>query len=369
MIRLAFFIHFNRTWLGGVNVMLSLINSIAKKKNISSKIKIILITNSKKNLKKFLLNKNIDIIEDQSFFDKSIFFKVIDKISLMVFGKTYYLEQFLKKNKIDFISHTDIATGVNSVSKSIVWIPDFQFLYLGKLFSLKYKLLRRLNIFLYKKHAHKILLSSKSAYNDLKKIVNIPRKKIIINSFSFILPSINTLKSYSYLKKKYNLKKNFFYLPNQYWVHKNHQVVINALKNLKIKNKLNNIYIYSTGSKHDYRRPNHFNDLMENIQREKLYNNYIYLGTLPFIDVMSLIYHSKAILNPSLFEGWSSTVEQAKAYNKKIILSKISVHFEQKPKNAIFFDPNNSNNLSRILTNVFNEKKSKNRNNSLKRTK
>ena len=54
---------------------------------------------------------------------------------------------------------------------------------------------------------------------------------------------------------------------------------------------------------------------------------------------------------------------------KKIILSKISVHFEQKPKNAIFFDPNNSNNLSRILTNVFNEKKSKNRNNSLKRTK
>ncbi len=367
MIRLAFFIHFNRTWIGGVNVMLNLINSIAKKKNISSKIKIILITNSKKNLKKFFLNKNVFIIEDQSFFNRSIFFKILDKISLIVFGKTYYLEKFLIKNKINFISHTDIATGVNSEVKSLVWIPDFQFLYLGKLFSLKYKLLRRLNIFLYKKHAYKILLSSNSAYNDLKKIINIPKKKIIVNSFSFVLPSVNRLKSFSYMKKKYNLKENFFYLPNQYWVHKNHQVVINALKNLKIENKINNIYVYSTGSKKDYRRPNHFKNLMEKVEKEKLHNHYIYLGTLPFIDVLSLIYHSKAILNPSLFEGWSSTVEQAKAYNKKIILSKISVHFEQKPPNAVFFDPNNSNNLSRILINVFNKKKSKSRSNILKK--
>ena len=60
-------------------------------------------------------------------------------------------------------------------------------------------------------------------------------------------------------------------------------------------------------------------------------------------------------------------VEQAKAYNKKIILSKISVHFEQKPPNAVFFDPKNSNNLSRILINVFNKKKSKSRSNVLKK--
>ena len=115
--------------------------------------------------------------------------------------------------------------------------------------------------------------------------------------------------------------------------------MIDALKYLKIKNKHKNIYIYSTGSKRDYRRPNHFDDLMKDIKQNNINKNYIYLGTVPFIDVMSLIYHSKAILNPSFFEGWSSTVEQAKAYNKKIILSKISVHFEQKPDNAIFFDP------------------------------
>ena len=366
MIRIAFLIHFNRTWLGGINVIINLINSIIRKKNISTRIKIVLITNSKKKIKKFLPIKNIEIIEDQNFFNRSIFYKIIDRISLIFVGKTQYLEKFLIKNKIDFLSHTDIATGTNSITKSIVWIPDFQFIHFGDLFSLKYKFLRRLNIFLYKKHAYKILLSSKSALNDMKKIINIPQHKIVINSFSFTLPPANRLRSLSYLRKKYNLKKIFFYLPNQYWVHKNHEVVINALRDLKIKNKLNNIYIYSSGSKHDYRRPNHFNNLMESIQKYKLHKNYIYLGTLPFIDVLSLIYHSKAILNPSLFEGWSSTVEQAEGYNKKIILSKISVHFEQKPGNAIFFDPRNSKNLSRILIKVLNEKKSKNRNISIK---
>ena len=367
MVRLAFFIHFNRTWLGGVNVILNLINSLAKNKDISTKIKIVIITNSKKDITKFSLNKFIEIIENKDFFNRSIFCKILDKILLILIGKTYYLEKFLIQNKINFVSHTDIATGINSVSKSIVWIPDFQFIHLKNLFSLKYKFLRRLNIFLYKKHAYKILLSSKSAYNDLKKILNIPQKKIIINSFSFVLPSPNKLRSFSYLKKKYNLKKNFFYLPNQYWVHKNHKVVIDALKYLKIKNKLNNVHIYSTGSKHDYRRPNHFENLMKKIKQNRLQKNYVYLGTLPFIDVMSLIYHSKAILNPSFFEGWSSTVEQAKAYNKKIILSKISVHFEQKPDNAIFFDPKNSKNLSKILTKVLEEKKSKIRNISFER--
>ena len=362
MVRLAFFIHFDRTWLGGVNVILNLINSLARKESILPKIKIILITNSKKKLKFFFLNRNIEIIEDPNFFNRNIFCKIIDKILLLLIGKTYYLEKFLLKNKINFISHTDIATGINSKSKSIVWIPDFQFLHLGNLFSFRYKCLKRLNIFLFKKHAHKILLSSKSAYNDLKKIINIPKKKIIINSFSFDIPPVKRLKKLSYLRKKYKLKENFFYLPNQYWVHKNHKIVINALKRLKIENKIKNIYIYSTGSKNDYRRPNHFNYLMDIIKKDRLQNNYKYLGTLPYLDVMSLIYHAKAIINPSLFEGWSSTVEQAKAYNKKIILSNINVHIEQKPENAIFFDPKNSKDLSKILMKVCKEKKIKIRN-------
>ena len=355
MVRLAFFIHFNRTWLGGVNVMLNLINSLAKNKDILTKIKIVIITNSKKDLKKFSLNKYIEIREDKNFFNRSIFCKVLDKILLILTGKTHYLEKFLIQNKINFVSHTDIATGINSVSKSIVWIPDFQFIHLKNLFSLKYKFFRRLNIFLYKKHAYKILLSSKSAYNDLKKIINIPKKKIIINSFSFVLPASNSLRSFSYLKKKYNLKKNFFYLPNQYWVHKNHFVVLKALYNLKLKN--NGIKILSTGFNYDYRRPEYFKNILKFVKENGLEKNFYYLGVLPYQHSLSLIKNSVAVINPSLFEGWSSTVEQSKSIGKKIILSNINVHKEQNPKNCHYFNPKNHLELSKIMKRVWNERK------------
>ena len=85
----------------------------------------------------------------------------------------------------------------------------------------------------------------------------------------------------------------------------------------------------------------------------KLNNNYRYLGVVPYKDVMSLMFHSVAIINPSKFEGWSSSVEQAKSMGKKIILSNINVHKEQNPQRKIFVNPNNYNKLASIMINVW----------------
>ena len=62
-----------------------------------------------------------------------------------------------------------------------------------------------------------------------------------------------------------------------------------------------------------------------------------------------LIRHSISVINPSLFEGWSSTVEECKYIGKNLILSNINVHHEQDPPCCIYFDPNNSNELASIL--------------------
>ncbi len=95
---------------------------------------------------------------------------------------------------------------------------------------------------------------------------------------------------------------------------------------------------------------------MKKLKENKLENNYKYLGLVPYIDVMSLTYHSLALINPSYFEGWSSSVEQANAYKKIIILSKIKVHLEQNPDEAYFFNPNNSTSLKKILLNIYYKK-------------
>jgi len=69
--------------------------------------------------------------------------------------------------------------------------------------------------------------------------------------------------------------------------------------------------------------------------------------------MMSLIYNSIALINPSKFEGWSSSVEQAKSMGKKIILSNIAVHKEQDPQRAEFFNKNNHQELAKIIKKIW----------------
>jgi glycosyltransferase involved in cell wall biosynthesis len=65
-----------------------------------------------------------------------------------------------------------------------------------------------------------------------------------------------------------------------------------------------------------------------------------HLGLIPFDDVLALNAAADAVLNPSLFEGWASSVEEAKSLGTPLILSDIDVHREQAPS-AQFFSPRN----------------------------
>ena len=59
--------------------------------------------------------------------------------------------------------------------------------------------------------------------------------------------------------------------------------------------------------------------------------------------------HAISVLNPSFFEGWSSSVEECKSLGKNMILSDIAVHREQDPPESIYFNPNNVKSLVDIL--------------------
>jgi glycosyltransferase involved in cell wall biosynthesis len=80
------------------------------------------------------------------------------------------------------------------------------------------------------------------------------------------------------------------------------------------------------------------------------------LGFVPYEDVINLIYHSKILLNPSLFEGWSTTVEEGKIFNKKMILSNLRVHKEQCSNKAAYFKLNDANELAKKIIQLSKEK-------------
>jgi glycosyltransferase involved in cell wall biosynthesis len=63
----------------------------------------------------------------------------------------------------------------------------------------------------------------------------------------------------------------------------------------------------------------------------------------------SLFFHSIAIINPSRFEGWSTTVEEAKSSGKTVLLSDIPVHREQDPPHGKYFSVDSASELADLM--------------------
>jgi glycosyltransferase involved in cell wall biosynthesis len=145
--------------------------------------------------------------------------------------------------------------------------------------------------------------------------------------------------------EKLSVRQPFFYLPNQFWKHKNHRIVFEALSILKRTGK--NPCVVCSGRLSDYRNQGHIDQLKDFIRSNEL--NVKLLGLIPFEAVAVLMRNSLAVINPSLFEGWSTTVEECKSLGKRLILSDIPVHREQDPLNCIYFDPKDPHELAQII--------------------
>jgi len=333
-------------WTGETNYLISLISSlkIIKKKKFNF---FILCSKKKENyLSKHIKKKNII---SSYFFEKNSIKEKFRKLIKFFFKKDLILYYYLNKYKINVISHYE---PVNSIS-SICWIPDFQHLYLKKFFS-KNEIQRRDRLFLdYIKRASSIVVSSNDAYSHLKKNYNI--NKIKTNILNFVPKiDIDNIKSLRFLEIKYKIKKNFIYVPNQFWKHKNHSILIECAKLLKKKNFKVKFIITGNPSKGQDNKV--YLNFISKINKFKLNNYFNLLGFVPYEHVVSLLFHSNILINPSLFEGWSTTVEEGKILGKKMILSNLNVHKEQAPIKAIFFNPNNAEDLTKKIIKLHNIK-------------
>jgi glycosyltransferase involved in cell wall biosynthesis len=154
------------------------------------------------------------------------------------------------------------------------------------------------------------------------------------------------------LRRLYSFDGPYFLLPNQFWAHKNHRVVFSALQRLKRQNK--SFLVLATGSPKDYRNPSFFSSLMQYAAECGVLSSFRVLGQIPFDHLGGLMRHATAFINPSRFEGWSTSVEEAKSMGKQIVLSDIPVHREQAPERGFFFPPENPDALAEALIAAYN---------------
>nr|AAD47915.1 putative alpha-glycosyltransferase [Rhizobium etli] len=138
------------------------------------------------------------------------------------------------------------------------------------------------------------------------------------------------------LADKYELPERYIFLPNQFWQHKNHLLVVEALKILHRRGQ--EVTIVASGSQCDPRDPSYFPRVRAAIDSSGLSSNFILLGLIPYRDLAPLAVASMALLNPSLFEGWSTTVEEALSWGVPLICLILDVNREQAGEAAVYFD-------------------------------
>lgn len=226
--------------------------------------------------------------------------------------------------------------------RSVCWIPDFQERALPELFAQEELDYRKAQHQFYIDHFDHIVFSSHAAKHDFE--IYYPDARNSTHVVQFAVADVAEAADSDQIRAKYDLPDKFFYCPNQFWLHKNHSTVIDAVSLLKQRGVT--AVVAFSGKELDRRAPGHTERLKERVQELGLSDRIKFLGFLPKQDQVTLLRSATAIIQPSLFEGWSTVVEDGKAVSQFIVASDLPVHREQLSQNYRLFDPHSSADLA-----------------------
>lgn len=254
----------------------------------------------------------------------------------------------LEKQKIDLITHRRL--GEQTKINTLHWQQDFQHKALPNFFHAT-DCARRDSAINCVGHWGKILLSSQAAANDFRQYYpDLSSVQTHVLHFSGASALNVVLLKREELEAHYPVREPYFFLPNQFWQHKNHGVVVDALRKLP-----KDVRVICTGFMGDYRNPDYVPKLLEKVKDAGVQDRFICLGVVPYPMLVNLMHHSLAVLQPSLFEGWSTSVEESKAMCKQIVLSSLDVHLEQAPQRGRFFSPDSPGELAAHMKQIHTE--------------
>tara|TARA_B100000212_G_scaffold285284_1_gene225748 strand:- start:824 stop:1990 length:1167 start_codon:yes stop_codon:yes gene_type:complete len=341
----------NSNWTGGSEYIKNILLSFSfLEKNERDKIEVYLISFESSLENDYLFLKNSDYyysLRDfrNSFIRRFLFF-INEKNKLIQF---VYIAFILYSKKVNFAyPFPDYLKWIGL--KSALWIPDFQHHYLRDFFSKDDIKKRNKKFRKIIDSTSKIVLSSEDSKRDLIKFYDINNKKIYVLNFRTNLNKDWLLENPIEISNKYNLPDKFFLVSNQFWKHKNHLLVLDALNYLNIKKNIN-INIIMTGRLN--KEKEFSKKIIDKIKEYKLKNQLFILGLIPKKDQFLLMRRSIAVIQPSLFEGWSTILEETRSIGKNIILSDLEVHKEQNYRNSIFFIKNSYLDLADKIEQTF----------------
>jgi len=349
-IRIAFKMMGKDAWYAGFSYLKNLFHAL--RYNYKGKLTIyLLLSNIQQSIPDDIKQYTHEIIEFHNRRRRHLL-QVIDRLLKRLFSFDLVSMKILNDHKIDVLFGQMIDNKYGKIPV-LSWFPDFQHIHLPEMFSEQEIYNRNKIFFKTAKLSTLIILMSEYARKDFESFVPKYSHKVkVLHPISCIPQSVydHDLNS---IVNLYHLPEKFVYLPNQFWKHKNHETVFYALKILKDRG--NKVIVVCTGYPGDSRHPTYFPDLWQKISQWNIRDQIIYLGLIPHEHVLLLIRQSICVLNPSLFEGWGYTVEEARSVGKQVLISDIPAHREQNPPKVTFFDPKDSEELSEKLCEIWQE--------------
>jgi glycosyltransferase involved in cell wall biosynthesis len=255
--------------------------------------------------------------------------------------------RYARQIGLDFLYPYNPLPGDNLAFRSAAWIPDFQHKYMPQFFTARELQDRETSYNHVARLTPCLVLSSEAARQDFVRFYPRHAHKTTVLRFATVPDDSWFQADPGAVAQARGLAPRFFLVANQFWQHKNHSVIFEALGILRQKNI--RPLVVCTGNPVDYRRPAYQQEYQARLDALGIREQVVLLGVLPRFEQIQLMRQSLAVIQPSLFEGWSTVVEDARALGKNIVLSSIAVHQEQNPPAAVFFDPHNPGELADIL--------------------
>ena len=340
----GFYFAYNEQWIGGSYYIINIIKTL---NYLEADLKPHIIVFSF-NESDFVIIKELNYpFIEFSVIDRTVLPKWkrgINKIIKKLFFFTPFKKSIQSVNKIDIIFPASFYPIFDTIPKKVFWKPDFQECYLPHLFDKEEIFNRITQNKRIQNEAKFVIFSSENALNDFDKFYHNDKIKKYVFKFSSVLPDISNL-SFPDVLTKYDLSNTaYFFSPNQFWQHKNHIIILKALKKIKEQGGVD-FKVYFSGKERDARNPDYFDSLKKYVLDNRLEECIRFLGFIDRNDQLCLMKNAIGIIQPSLFEGWSTVVEDAKALNQHIIVSDIAVHKEQLGEKGLYFDPYSEDSL------------------------
>lgn len=342
--KIGILFNFSGSWLGGVYYVQNIIKAL---NFLGDDEKPEIIIFYKKELSNFALEIDYKYLTTVEWNFESVYKGFLKS---WIYRKNVFVDQIINEYDLDGVyplyDHPVSHKKVKGNAILAAWFPDLQHKFYPNYFNKLNLILRELRLKLILKNASTLVVSSFDVKNHFKKFYKIKTDfKIKVLQFVSIIDNFNV--DFNKIKIKYNLPDEYFMVSNQFYEHKNHIILFKALGYLKSQNK--NLKVVLTGKMEDYRNPVFIENLKQAINKDKIEDNIKMLGVIPREEQLCIMQNSKAIIQPSLFEGWSTVIEDAKSLQRPVICSNIPIHKEQLEDLGTYFNPSNYKELASLM--------------------